>query len=61
MNGGNTDPDCAIRVSRTVEFLFYSVVSRSREKLSVGNFAMACNSHLAKRLRAIGVNVDHIT
>ena len=28
MNGGNTDPDCVIRVSTTVEFLFYSVVSR---------------------------------
>ena len=52
--------DCIRRVFRTVELLFYIVVSANSVPnrlvvLGVGNVAMQCTSVLCKRLRSIGV------
>jgi hypothetical protein len=65
MGGGSSDVDCLLRISRTVEFLFYCIVSRplSPRKLKVmcaGNLANYCGSLLARRLRAVGVPVEQM-
>ena len=62
LGGGNSDVDCALRINRTVEFLFYSVISRSNHQQSIkvmcaGNMAASCGSTLSRRFRYVGIKV----
>jgi hypothetical protein len=62
MGGGSSDVECILRISQTVEFLFYTVVSRPKlctrlVLICSGSLVIYCGSQLARRLRYLGVSI----
>lgn len=65
LGGGDAGIECVRRISRTIELLFLLVITRVQAKhkvtlLSVGSLAGYCGSSLSRRLRSVGVSIEHL-
>ena len=65
LGGGNSGVDCTLPINRVVEFLFYSIVCRSKYETSIkvmcaGNIAASCGSTLSRRFWSLRIKVTHL-